>query len=329
MAAPRHQKRSKCSSVHCREPLLHPKEHAAKRYVLPGKLDFVLPFSFLLVFALMYMIDFLPQHQQMVTNQASYTQSPIFFGQRSNATFCFAADIKACRTFNSPNHCCAQLNAEISPSTQLPALHLILIAVLLPILVLLVSSTVWNPADGEWHCVWLGFCMAFNVNLLLTESFKRLIGYPRPNYQALVALIAYNPVAYAHFKKELFTNMPSGHASLTMVSMVYLALYFSTKLKSAHAYHADSRAASRGAGHGQVYLAEGNSPLLQFGMVVCFSPVLLALWVGTTRLQDHFHSNEAVVLGWVFGAASAFFGWHVSALPYIGPIWRSDHANAK
>ena len=95
------------------------------------------------------------------------------------------------------------------------------------------------------------------------------------------------------------------------------------------AYHADIRAVSRGGGDGQTYLTEGNSPLLQFGMVISFSPVLLALWVGATRLQDHFHSNDAVVLGWVLGAASAFFGWHVSALPYVGPIWRSVHTTTK
>jgi membrane-associated phospholipid phosphatase len=327
MAAPRHQKRSKPSSVYCREPLPHPKERAAKRHALPCKLDFVLPFSFLLVFLLLYAIDVLPQHQQVVNDQTSHTQLPVFFGSSGNATFCFAADIKACRTANSANHCCAQLNAEVPPSTQLPALHLILIAVLLPVFALLVSTNWWNSANGEWHCVWLGFCMAFNLNLLLTESFKRLMGYPRPNYQALLALIAYNPVAYAPFKKELFTNMPSGHSSLTMASMMYLALYFSTKLKSSHAYHADVRAVSRGGGHGQAYSTECNSPLLQFGMVICFSPVILALWVGTTRLQDHFHSNDAVVLGWVFGAISAFFGWHVSALPYVAPIWRSAHTN--
>ena len=153
---------------------------------------------------------------------------------------------------------------------------------------------------GELRCSLLGFTLAFNLNLLLTELFKHQVGYPRPNFASLSALVEYNKTTYGFWEQELYTNIPSGHSSLTMCGMLYLAFFFSTKLQ----LYSPTQSASR-----------------QVGIFLCYTPILLALWTGATRLQDYFHSNAAVALGLVFGAACAAFGWTVAAMPYLKQIW--------
>ena len=115
------------------------------------------------------------------------------------------------------------------------------------------------------------------------------------------SLVDYNKTAYGRLEKELYTNMPSGHSSMQMAAMLYLSFYFHAKL---------------------LRLMPVQSAQRQIGMTLSYSPVCIAIWTASTRLQDYWHSNAAVTLGLVFGAGSAAFGWSTAAAPYLQLAWR-------
>jgi membrane-associated phospholipid phosphatase len=236
----------------------------------------------------------------------------VFFTAPTNSSakqYCFAADIDACAaelSLRSANACCPFLLELTMPGAQISEGFLVFNSVVVPMLAL-VAASYWQQSEGELTSSLLGFILTFNLNLLLTEFAKHHIGYPRPNFHALSSLVAYNASAYAKLEKELFTNMPSGHSSMQMGSMLYLSFYFHAKLLA----HLPLQSAQR-----QLWLA------------LSYSPVLVAVWTAATRLQDYWHSNAAVVLGLMFGSACATFGWGTAASPYLRSIWRSSHESA-
>lgn len=275
----------------------------------PSKMDFVLGWVLLIIMLTLHKKG--PQHKQHIPEETkrSVHSFPVFFNRGDGAPnqYCFPDDIIFCTgNRDSDKPCCGYLRDGVEPGTQIPAGNLIFNSVILPICILIAASY-WRPVQGELGSSLLGFTLSFNLNLLLTEMFKHQVGYPRPNYGSLAALVQYNNTVggggYGFWEQELFTNIPSGHTSLTTCAALYLAFFFSAKL--------------------QLYSPDHNAKRV-FGVFLCYTPVLLALWTGGTRLQDYFHSHAAVGLGFVFGAAGAAFGWNVAALPYLMPIWADD-----
>jgi len=102
---------------------------------------------------------------------------------------------------------------------------------------------------------------------------------------------------------EAQRGLPSGHASLTCCSMVYLSCYFCGKI-----------------------LSSNNHYLQRYKMLWCIviSTILLsyAVFVAATRVMDHWHNPGDAIAGLVLGGVSAFAVYHL----YYPPLWKAPAA---
>jgi membrane-associated phospholipid phosphatase len=89
--------------------------------------------------------------------------------------------------------------------------------------------------------------------------------------------------ASASLVREGRKSFPSGHTSLSTAGMAYLAGYLL------------ARARARAASDGGAAWRTG----------VALSPLLLALWVGLTRVRDYWHHHTDVEVGAALGALIA------------------------
>jgi hypothetical protein len=115
------------------------------------------------------------------------------------------------------------------------------------------------------------------LTLLLTEFIKRITGRPRPNF---IELAGYDKAtgeygsSHAHVQ-DAFQAFPSGHASTSFAGLGYLSIYFfrlffPTQFESrelAVVYHRNQG----------------------WKTVVSLLPIVLAAWIGLTRIVDYYH----------------------------------------
>lgn len=73
------------------------------------------------------------------------------------------------------------------------------------------------------------------------------------------------------------------------------------------------------------WIAPANTPAVraakQWFLFLACAPVLAAVWVAVTRVEDYWHSPPAVLFGELLGALCALFGWCTVGAPYLVPFW--------
>jgi membrane-associated phospholipid phosphatase len=75
----------------------------------------------------------------------------------------------------------------------------------------------------------LGLAAAMSWCGLLTLYIKTLVGRPRPNYAALMQVVAQSPTLAGKTSRlggEPNRSYPSGHSSLSMAGMAYISCVF-------------------------------------------------------------------------------------------------------
>ena len=118
--------------------------------------------------------------------------------------------------------------------------------------------------------------LALGIAEIVTIALKSLVGRPRPNALALLA-------AGGHQAKEARRSFPSGHSALSVAGLGYAA----TALAFAPRW-----------------------PRLRS---VCLLPATAAIWVGKTRVEDHWHFWTDVAAGQFIGAAAVVAAGVVAA----------------
>lgn len=257
---------------------------------------------------------------------------PIWFGEGTSRVYCDAAAIIMCASDESSTACCGYLEDGAHPGAQVSNLWLMVAIIAFPLLLFAgVCSCVcifplkMNFNKFEFKATMLGWWLAFVASWALTELFKRNIGAPRPNYEALTAALRYDKLSnrstYSDFEHERYMNMPSGHASMSMASFMYVSLYLLSKVQALLPVPNVRSVAPKGDDSNSNTLRTIPRALRQWCMFLSCVPVVFAVWVGSTRIDDYWHTPAAVVFGMLVGACSAAFGWFVSAWPYLEQIW--------
>lgn len=186
-----------------------------------------------------------------------------------------------------------ELGYPLVPST-VPSSAVLPIAFLLPVAVLCVlraARLASRPASAR---LLLGAFAAASLCFLLTNSLKLLCGRPRPSFAArcwpggqapaglpgVPACAAGDPKLVREGRK----SFPSGHSSMSTVGCAYAAAMLLSRLP-------------KGPRGGVARLCAALSPLL------------LALFVGVTRVTDYWHWPSDVAAGGAIGGGIAVAVW--------------------
>jgi len=144
----------------------------------------------------------------------------------------------------------------------------------------------------EFQDAMVGLLGSWFLMIIWTGVFKNIIGYPRPNYYALAA---YGKLH--HTSGPLGTmnrSFPSGHSSESMTGMAFITFILLEDVKLLHL---------------QNKLIDGLCRSVVY--VLAIAPLLVACWVGATRVRDFFHFPVDVVAGLAIGLGVSYFGTHV------------------
>ncbi|CAM9244085.1 unnamed protein product [Chrysoparadoxa australica] len=152
----------------------------------------------------------------------------------------------------------------------------------------------------------LGCVAGVGTTAVVTEYTKVIIGRPRPNYLALQQMEGY--------ETESIKSFPSGHASCSMASLGYMTFIAWGDILSTHR----------------------NKSTIKVYMAV--PPLILAFWIGLTRIRDYWHHHDDVFAGQALGFLCSYTAYRnlgvLTALgqgegsgePLISPTRRSGVA---
>lgn len=169
--------------------------------------------------------------------------------------------------------------------------------------------------DIFWLCV--GLLQSLLGTMIVYNTIKVATGYPRPDFFAYCNYQYYNDAIisknytiydsltqYGHFgdikhcmasHKDIIYGLqsfPSGHASLAFASMVYASqlIYYminGQKSKSKNPY----------------------KPWFSFSGLLSLIPIILAMWISWTRIEDYKHRPIDVFVGTVIGTLISCLSW--------------------
>lgn len=138
----------------------------------------------------------------------------------------------------------------------------------------------------------LSMLQSYSNGLLWMTVLKKLAGKPRPCFYDMCKWDFEARVCTAD-KKELwkaYQSFPSGHALLSFAGLGFLSAWIATEVPQ--------RARKR-----------PLSPLqLQLLNLACVLPLMLAAWIGVSRMFDSLHEADDVTAGAGIGIASAGVG---------------------
>ncbi|MBA0787276.1 hypothetical protein Gotri_027135 [Gossypium trilobum] len=173
-----------------------------------------------------------------------------------------------------------------------PVLVVPVIAVLVPFIIFGVYYYLRKDIYDFHHAI-LGILYSVLLSGVITDSIKDAVGRPRPNFffrcfpdgKAVFDQVTGDVICHGDAKivKEGYKSFPSGHTSWSFAGLCFLSLYLSGKL----------RAFNRG----------GNVSKL---CIVIF-PVLAAVLVGISRVDDYWHHWTDVFAGALIGTSMAAF----------------------
>jgi len=169
-----------------------------------------------------------------------------------------------------------------------------LVVMMMLVFCLLVGLSFLPRAPGGKFPAPTMFLWAVGVTIVITDSVKHYVGRLRPNWYSgcgwSEALLRCT-VDFADGRN----SFPSGHSSESMVTCLLLTLYLRL-LVDTH-YSEAARSSPRG------------SPALVRRILASFAcaPVLVAIFIASSRVHDNWHFPSDVVTGATLGASVAVF----------------------
>ena len=197
-------------------------------------------------------------------------------------------------------------SSQKSQTVDVPAL--IVLALLVPVVVIVLYNLIYGYRSRKWFIAnqVIFFLLCAFLNDIVTNALKLMVGRLRPDFldRCKPNYTDYppdpetgyvgNPAVCTGSAAEIEEgrkSFPSGHSSIIMCGMIFLALYFHRAVPQGHE------------------VSHAFRPMLQ---VLCITTGLV---VGASRVYDHMHNPSDVIIGGIIGTV---FG----LLPYIiAPLW--------
>lgn len=187
-------------------------------------------------------------------------------------------------------------------------------SVWIPLLVVVATASAGNSNVGQRRrrdiaTAACGLLSSIGVSECSTQLLKVFIQRRRPNFydlcgwnsQLLQCMATKERIREANF------SFPSGHSSLACCAMTYLVWFFLGKTVSATS------------------LTLGQKRFV--GAISCIVPWSWAIFVGATRIVDHWHHPSDVLAGLLLGGLCSTVMYHVWYPPvwskYVGVPWMS------
>ncbi|CAG7953164.1 unnamed protein product [Penicillium olsonii] len=179
---------------------------------------------------------------------------------------------------------------------RVPVLWSVIIAGVIPFLVILAWSAMVRAGVQKTQVTVLGLFVALMLTSLLTDIVKNSVGRPRPDLLSRCkpargtpnnALVAWTVCTESnqHILQEGWRSFPSGHSSFSFGGLGYLYLFFC----------------------GQMHVFRPRTDLGR--CLLAFFPLLCALMVAISRLDDYRHDVYDVTCGGLLGMLIAWFSY--------------------
>ncbi|KAL5343583.1 phosphatidic acid phosphatase type 2/haloperoxidase [Aspergillus crustosus] len=177
---------------------------------------------------------------------------------------------------------------------RVPVLWSILYAGLIPLGILIAWAAIVRPNPHKVQVTILGFLTALMLTSLLTDIIKNAVGRPRPDLISRCmprkgtpggTLVSWTVCTQTneHILQEGWRSFPSGHSSFSFGGLGYLSLFLS----------------------GQMHVFRPRSDI--FRCLLVLIPIVCALLVAISRLDDYRHDVYDVTAGTILGSAVAQF----------------------
>lgn len=180
-------------------------------------------------------------------------------------------------------------------SNTIPFYAVPLVAVLIPLVIFIVYF-LYTKDITDLHHALLGLLFAILITAVLTDSIKDAVGRPRPDFYWRCfpqGNPTYNNVTgevqcYGEHSviKEGHKSFPSGHTSWSFAGLGFLSLYLAGKL--------------------QLFNRRGHVGKL----AIVIAPLLVAMLVGLSRVDDYWHHWSDVFGGAIIGLTMAALCYH-------------------
>jgi diacylglycerol diphosphate phosphatase/phosphatidate phosphatase len=166
----------------------------------------------------------------------------------------------------------------------------------------------WSEKLWDANLSLLGIGLAIASTITVTNSFKNLVGRPRPDFldRCQPLLTAINPSVFSlstsavctrtEFLKDGYRSFPSGHSSISFAGLGFLTLFIAGRLNVL-----DTR--------GQVWKT-----------VISLCPLVAAGIIAISRLMDNRHHPFDVIFGSTLGLLFAWMAYR----QYFPPLARAE-----
>jgi len=190
-------------------------------------------------------------------------------------------------------------NNELYNGQTVPDIQLIVIAVLVPLAIQLWMAG--KTVGFERHKVLCVYFTAVGITISLTNFVKLYAGYLRPIFlQGCDPDENYENCTSGN-DREMRLSFPSGHASLSFCGLCVFSLYLE---------HCYSMSASKvlllNKQSGEVMMTyKQNSRFTRIMSIMCYFPVVIAIFIAASRVHDNMHFPADVVGGSLLGGSVA------------------------
>jgi diacylglycerol diphosphate phosphatase / phosphatidate phosphatase len=205
----------------------------------------------------------------------------------------------------------------------IPGSLLTMLCFYLPVSVFAVFSMLLGP-QGDLHAAMCAYIFAMASKIFVVACLKNYAGYLRPNFYDMCK---FNPETLLCDDETTSAreSFPSGHAATALSSMTVLSLYLLGKVCGGIKQRGVKEV--RGDPREEVW-----TPSLPLKMLAVLSvgPVVLGMFIATSRVRDNWHHPADVLCGAVIGAACALFAhtlWQVDSQACMQSIESNVSAN--
>ncbi|KAJ5112754.1 hypothetical protein N7532_000799 [Penicillium argentinense] len=179
---------------------------------------------------------------------------------------------------------------------RVPVVWSVFYAGVVPFFIIMAWSAMLHPGAQKTQVTMLGLLVALMLTSFITDIVKNAVGRPRPDLisrckptrgTADNVLVAWTVCTETnqHILQEGWRSFPSGHSSFSFGGLGYLSLFFC----------------------GQMHVFRPRTDLGR--CLLAFFPLLCALLIAISRLDDYRHDVWDVTIGSLLGMLVAWFSY--------------------
>ncbi|KAK9559970.1 hypothetical protein V6000_007067 [Aspergillus fumigatus] len=179
---------------------------------------------------------------------------------------------------------------------RVPVVWSIIYAGVVPLLILVCWAAIFRPKPYQVQVTILGLLVALMLTSLITDIIKNAVGRPRPDLISRCmpkkgtpanTLVAWTVCTQSnnHILQEGWRSFPSGHSSFAFGGLGYLSMFLS----------------------GQMHVFRPRADLWR--CILALIPMLCALMIAISRLEDYRHDVYDVTCGSILGLIIAHFSY--------------------